>query len=128
MAFQLRERYSEETIMANKIRLTVGGIEYMVVSDDDEAYVRNIGDRLNQRLEVTRRKNPRLSTTMVAVLTALGFCEELDKAEREREQLKLQLKKAVEDSACTRFDSEEARREIERLSREINVLKKQING
>lgn len=114
--------------MANKIRLTVGGIEYMVVSDDDEAYVRNIGDRLNQRLEVTRRKNPRLSTTMVAVLTALGFCEELDKAEREREQLKLQLKKAVEDSACTRFDSEEARREIERLSREINVLKKQING
>ncbi len=111
--------------MANKIKIVVGGIEYMVVSDDDEAYVRKISDRLNNRLEMTKRKNPNLSTTMVAAITALGFCEELDKSEQECERLRIQLKKAVEDSACTRFDSEEARKEIERLSSEIKILKEQ---
>ena len=117
--------YKEGQIMSNKIKLSVGGIEYMVVTDDDEAQVRKVGARLNAELDKTKKANPSLSTTMVAVLTALGMCE-LEKSERECEQLRLQLKKAVEDSACTRFDGEEARREIERLTGEIKALKQRL--
>ena len=113
----------EGQFMSNKIKLSVGGIEYMVVTDDDEAHVRKIGAKLNEELDRTKKANPRLSTTMVAVLTALDMCDELDKSQKECEQLRLQLKKAVEDSACTRFDGEEARREIERLTGEIKALK-----
>ena len=43
--------------MANKIRLNVGGIEYLVVSDDDELSVRRIGDELNHRIDMMKRKN-----------------------------------------------------------------------
>ena len=118
--------YKEGQIMSNKIKLSVGGIEYMVVTDDDEAQVRKVGARLNAELDKTKKANPSLSTTMVAVLTALGMCDELEKSERECEQLRLQLKKAVEDSACTRFDGEEARREIERLTGEIKALKQRL--
>ena len=112
--------------MPNKIKLSVGGIEYMVVTDDDEARVRKIGARLNEQLDKVKKGNPRLSTTMVAVLTALDLCDALDKSETECERLRLQLKKAVEDSACTRFDGEEARREIERLTGEIKALKQRL--
>ena len=98
--------------MSNKIKLSVGGIEYMIVTDDDEAQVRKVGARLNAELDKTKKANPSLSTTMVAVLTALGMCDELEKA--------------VEDSACTRFDGEEARREIERLTGEIKALKQRL--
>ena len=69
----------EGQFMSNKIKLSVGGIEYMVVTDDDEAHVRKIGAKLNEELDRTKKANPRLSTTMVAVLTALDMCDELDK-------------------------------------------------
>ena len=109
--------------MANKIRLTVGGIEYMVVSQEDEAFVRKIGDDLNEKLDQIKKSNHFLSTTMVAVLAALDYSEQLAKSRRECEQLQLQLKSAVEDAACARLNGEEARREIERLSQVIQTLK-----
>ncbi len=109
--------------MANKIRLTVGGIEYMVVSQEDEAFVRKIGDDLNEKLDQIKKTNHFLSTTMVAVLAALDYSEKLAKSRQECEQLKLQLKNAVEDAACARLNGEEARREIERLSQVIRELK-----
>lgn len=112
--------------MANKIRLNVGGIEYLVVSDDDEYTVRKIGDELNHRLELLKRKNPNLSTTMVAMLAALECCDELSKSNKECEQLKAQLKNAVEDAACARFEGEQAKGEIERLSAELTSLRKKI--
>ena len=103
--------YKEGQIMSNKIKLSVGGIEYMVVTDDDEAQVRKVGARLNAELDKTKKANPSLSTTMVAVLTALGMCDELEKSERECERLRLQLKKAGE---------------IERLTGEIKALKQRL--
>ena len=109
--------------MANKIRLTVGGIEYMLVSDENEAFVRKIGDDLNQKLNDIKRQNHYLSTTMVAVLAALDYSEQLAKSRQECAQLTQQLKTAVEDAACARLDGEEARREIERLSGEIRALR-----
>lgn len=109
--------------MANKIRLTVGGIEYMVVSQEDETFVRKIGDDLNHKLDTIKRQNSCLSTTMVAVLAALDYSEQLAKSREECEQLKLQLKNAVEDAACARLNGEEARREIQRLSDEIKKMR-----
>ena len=109
--------------MANKIRLTVGGIEYMVVSQEDETFVRKIGDDLNHKLDTIKRQNSGLSTTMVAVLAALDYSEQLAKSREECEQLKLQLKNAVEDAACARLNGEEARREIQRLSDEIKKMR-----
>ncbi|MBR2151725.1 MAG: cell division protein ZapA [Clostridia bacterium] len=112
--------------MANKIRLNVGGIEYLVVSDDDELSVRRIGDELNHRIDMMKRKNPTLSTTMAAMMTALDCCDDLHKANKEIEQLKAQLKNAVEDAACARFEGEQARSEIERLSAELTALRSRI--
>jgi cell division protein ZapA (FtsZ GTPase activity inhibitor) len=110
-------------MMANKIRLTIGGIEYMVVSEEEEAFVRKIGGNLNFKLEEIKKENRYLSTTMVAVLAALDYGEQLAKGREECEQLKLQLKNAVEDAACVRLNNEEARREIERLSEEVRKIR-----
>jgi cell division protein ZapA (FtsZ GTPase activity inhibitor) len=109
--------------VANKIRLTIGGIEYMVVSEEDETFVRKIGEDLNFKLDEIKKQNQFLSTTMVAVLAALDYSEQLAKSKQECQQLQLQLKNAVEDAACARLNSEEACREIERLSEEVQKLK-----
>jgi len=113
----------EVKAMANKIRLTVGGIEYTITSNDEESYVRKVGDQLNRRLEELSRHNPFLSTTMVAVLAALDFCDDATKAITDGDSLKMELKRAVEDAACARLEADEARREIERLGRENRLLR-----
>lgn len=105
--------------MANKIRLTVGGIEYLVVSNEEETFVRKIGDDLNHKLDTIKKQNGCLSTTMVAVLAALDYSEQLAKTQRECDELALKLKAAEEEAACARLDSQQARKEIDRLAKEL---------
>ncbi len=109
--------------MANKIKLVVGGLEYCLIADDDEAYVRSVGDELNRRLDQISRRNPYLSTTMVAVLAALDLCDENKKAAAEAESMRLQMKEYMQEAACARLEADEARREIDRLNRENQSLR-----
>ena len=109
--------------MANKFRITVGGIDYIIASDDDETYVRRIGDELNAKLDTLARANPYLSTTMVAVLAALDYCDSSKKATTQCEQAKADLKSTGEELACARLEIDSARREIERLNRENHQLR-----
>ena len=109
--------------MANKIRLVVGGLEYCIVSDEEESYVRGVGEELNRLLDQISRRNPYLSTTMVAVLAALDLCDEQKKAENEVDALRMQMKQYSEEAACARLEADEARREIDRLNRENQALR-----
>jgi cell division protein ZapA len=109
--------------MANKIRITVGGIDYIIASEDDEIYVRKIGEELNVKLDDLARKNPYLSTTMVAVLAALEYCDTAKKATEMCEDVKAELKGTAEELACARLEIDGARREIERLNRENRQLR-----
>lgn len=109
--------------MANKFRITVGGIDYVIASDDDETYVRRIGDELSAKLDSLARNNRYLSTTMVAVMVALEYCDNAKKANDKCEEVKAQLKSTAEELACARLEIDGARREIERLNRENRQLR-----
>lgn len=109
--------------MANKIRITVGKIDYIISSEDEETYVRKIGDELNDKLDELAKNNPYLSTTMVAVLAALGYCDTAKKATAKLEEVKSDLKSTAEELACARLEIDGARREIERLNRENRQLR-----
>ncbi len=109
--------------MANKIRITVGGIDYIISSQDDETYVRKIGDELNTKLDSLARSNPYLSTAMVAILAALDYLDSSKKATAAIEEVKADLKSTSEELACARLEIDGARREIERLNRENRQLR-----
>ncbi|OJU12974.1 MAG: hypothetical protein BGN88_04830 [Clostridiales bacterium 43-6] len=112
--------------MANKIRLVVGGIEYYINTEDDEAYVQKLGDELNRHLDELMKKNPFLSTTMAAVLAALEYCDESKKAKIDAENLRAQMKSYIEDAGTARLEADEARREIERLNKENQALRARL--
>ena len=113
--------------MANKIKLTVGGMDYYIVSSEDEAYVQSLGHEVNRHLEELMRKNNFLSTTMASVLTALDFCDDAKKTARNIDSLKEQVKSATEDAANARMEADEARREIERLNKENQLLRGKLS-
>ena len=114
--------------MSKKIRLTVAGIEYYVNTDESEAYMREIADKVGVRMNSLSKDNPFLSTTMAAVMCALQFCDENKKLETELAETKRALKRATEESACSSLESDEARREIERLNRENMRLRDKLSG
>ena len=75
--------------MMNQIRLTVGGINYTVKSDESAEYLNELGDELEKY-----HSSPLPSiTTMAAIMAALEASDEAKKAKAELEQLKKQLEK-----------------------------------
>lgn len=99
--------------MANKIRFTVGGIHYSVSSDDDEAYIREIGRELERKMDRMAKQNPFLSTTMVAVLAAMDASDAQKKSEKQNEELRRQLKEMTEQYVIARRDADLAARQLD---------------
>ena len=79
--------------MMNQIRLTVGGINYTVKSDESAEYLNELGDELEMRLRRIVKRNPTMSTTMAAIMAALEASDEAKKAKAELEHLKRQLER-----------------------------------
>ena len=74
--------------MTGTIKLTVGGITYTVKGEGSEEYLHQLGDELEIKLKSITRNNPKLSTTMTALLAALDFLEEARQAQAELAELK----------------------------------------
>lgn len=74
--------------MMNQIKLNVGGVTYTVKSDENAEYLSRLGNELEQRLKNISKRNPTLSTAMVAVIAALEASDEAYKAKEELKHLK----------------------------------------
>ncbi len=98
--------------MSNKIRVKVGGMEYCLNSDDDELYVKSLASELDRRLNVISKNSPFLSTTMTAVVAALEAYDKAKKQTMENEELRLELKRALEDTACAKLEADILRRKL----------------
>ena len=66
---------------------------------------------------------PSASVTTAAVLCALDYLDEWQKAVLVSDNMRAQIKDCLEDAAKPKLAAEEARREVERLRRELEQLK-----
>ena len=111
----------------NRIKLNILDTDYMVMSDDEESYVREIGSKVDKRMREILTNNPRLSVNMAAVLVSLDYCDEAQKAKDSSDNLRSQIKEYLEDSSRSRMEADEARREIERMKREVQMLRQRLS-
>ncbi len=102
--------------MPNTIRMKIGGIEYSITSEDDEAYIRSLGSELERRINNIQKRSPFLSTNMAAIVTALEALDECKKEAAENERLRLEIKKLLEETACAKLDADILRRKLDQLS------------
>lgn len=110
----------------NRIRLNICGCECALCSDDSENYIRSIGDEVQKAIDDIMAKNERVSVTLAAIYTALSYCDESHKAASSADNLRAQIKNYLEDSSHARMDSEESRRELERMKRENQTLRARL--
>lgn len=114
-------------MIKNRVKLTIGGAEYAIVTEDDISYVTELGAELNEALENTMRENPRISTTQAAVLVALQYADEFKKANISSDNLRSQIKDYLDDAASAKSKADWARHEAENAKRELEASKLEID-
>ena len=96
--------------MANNIRFIVGGITYSIMSEDSAEYIESLGRELDHKMDLLAKKNPFLSTTMVAVLAAMDAADAAKKAEIENAELRRRLDDMTEQYTIMKSAAELNRR------------------
>ena len=112
--------------MANKVKIEIGGIEYTINTEETPEYVAALGEEINRRLERISKNNQYLSATMTASIAALQYCDEAKGHRRELERLKAELAAAAQTAAAAELKLSEARRELERITRENRTLRSKV--
>ena len=108
----------------NKIRLTIGGLDYRLTTDEDVAYMKNLGEELDENIATLLRDHPKLSHVQAAVLCALDYADKYRQADRNADYLKAQIQVYMEDAARAKTDAEMSRREVERMSRDLRSIRR----
>ena len=112
------EQEGAAVMAKNRIKISILGSDYIIASEEEENYVRQIAAETEKRIAGITRDNPRLSVTMAAVLAA--------KATESADNLRSQIKDYLEDSSQARMEADEARRENEKLKKEVQTLRSRL--
>ena len=64
----------------SKVRLNICGSSYVVNTSESEDYMQNLADRLNLDMNELMASSNSVSITTAAVMTALNYRDELEKA------------------------------------------------
>ncbi len=106
----------------NKVTLRIGGAEYTVRADEETAYILAVGEEVDTYVTQLMKDTPQISTTVAAVFAALEFCDRAHKADAAADNLRAQIRGYVEEAGRARLDVDEARREINRLNQQLQVM------
>lgn len=108
---------------ANKVKLTVCGSSYVISTTDSEEYVQSLAERLDKDMNELMNQSPSASVAASAVVVALGYLDELQKNASSADNMRSQIKDYLEDAAKAKLAAEQARREVERLQKEVHRLR-----
>ncbi len=112
----------------NKVQIKICGATYSIITDDDTEYVENLGEFIDSEMKSVANSNPSLSSIQCAILVALDQADACKKATAAADNLRAQIKDYLEDSARARMEVDVARREVERLNREISTLRDKLSA
>lgn len=103
----------------NKVRLTIAGAEYSIITEEETKYVKDLGRELDRAITKIMKANNRISTTQAAVLAALDFADECKKATQTADRLREQIKDYLDDASSAKSKADWARHESENLKKEL---------
>ena len=70
-----------------KVSVTIYGESYVVLGDADSRQIERLAAVVDKKMRLISQRNPRLTTSKVAVLTALNLAEELTRLKEEQQAL-----------------------------------------
>lgn len=113
----------------NKVIVRIMGQEYTLVSDDSREYMQKVSNLVDDKMREITAANKRLSTSMIAVLTALNAMDEYLKIQMEKEEMKrrqddpsIEVAELKKHLAETCSELEMAKQDNMRLSEEFEKM------
>lgn len=107
----------------NKVKVSICGSDYYITTEDDPKYVLELANGLDEALTKIVKDNSRLSITQAAILASLDYADTAKKATDTADNLRAQIKEYLEDSARYKMEAEVAKRDVERLEKELSSLR-----
>jgi cell division protein ZapA len=71
----------------NKVTVNIYNEDYVVRGNENPDYIQMLGSYVDRRMRMIGQRNHNLSTTKVAVLTALNLADELNKLQEDYDQM-----------------------------------------
>ena len=105
--------------MANRVTMTICGTEYILVAEEDAAYMEKIGgivDTERQQL----MDSAHMSRDAAAVLAAVNLADQLTKAQEGAENLRRQVKTYLDEASRAKSEAAELRRKLQNAQNQNN--------
>jgi len=118
------EESGVENTEKRRVCLNICGVDYVLLCEKDEGYMRALGAQLHDDMTRMLRDNGRISATQAAVLCALQAMDEAREAQTTAENLRARIQDYLEDAAQMKKEAELSRHEAEQLQRENAELKR----
>lgn len=103
--------------MEKRTPVTVGGKEYILVSEESEEYLTKIARYVDTKI-IAYKRDLKISEFDAAVLTAMELADECQKATQQAENARSQIQNCLEDAAKARSEASELKRELAKYSKE----------
>ena len=103
--------------MANKVRLTICGSSYVISTNESEDYMQNLAERLNLDMNELMSSSNSVSITTAAIMTALNYRDELEKASGSADNMRRQIKDYLEAAEELRRENAALRKKVDDLHR-----------
>jgi cell division protein ZapA len=71
----------------NRVAVSIFNEEYVVKGEEKPEYIEMLASFVDRRMKMIQQRNPNLSSTKVAVLTALNLADELNKLQEDYDEL-----------------------------------------
>ena len=105
--------------MANRVTMTICGMEYTLVAEEDAAYMEKIGNMVDAEMQKLM-DSAHMSRDAAAVLAAVNLADQLTKAQEGAENLRRQLKTYLDEASRAKNETAELRRKLQNAQNQNN--------
>ena len=105
--------------MINKVKIEILGTPYNISTPEDEQYVVALAKEVDHQVRQVIDQNPKMSPAAALIISALSSIDSCKKSEKSSDHLRAQLTDYLEDATRARIELDDAKREIEKLRRQL---------
>lgn len=87
---------------SHKVTVRICDMPYTITTDEPESYLQELAKQVDSRMRQMMAGNPRVSTNMAAVLSAVTLADEAHKAEEAADNLRVKLRDYLEENETLR--------------------------
>lgn len=112
----------------NKVIVRIAGNEYTIEGDEKKDYILKVAAHVDEMMEKTMTGNPRLSTNMAAVLTAINIADQYFKENSKLSEIEGNLNQPLKELKDVSATLGEMRAKIEEKDRTISNLEAEVSN